>query len=160
MDNDHLKQRRNKSNLWFHRASIRNKYAYLAKLQNTCITMLNYLFGIEITSQMSWYLTETQLTHLSFRLRNLLLFTTVSMFSCCSKGGRAIADRDFFLLENQITTPKPFHAKILNYWDFLRRRKPPFYLSLNISSQASNPKVSHMHWNNAIRYFRAMPIKK
>ena len=104
---------------------------------------------------MSWYLTETQLTHLSFRLRNLLLFTTVSMFSCCSKGGRAIADRDFFLLENQITTPKPFHAKILNYWDFLRRRKPPFSLSLNTSSQASSPKVSDMHWNSDIRYFRA-----
>ena len=33
----------------------------------------NYLFGVEITSQRSWYLTETQLTHLSFRLRNLLL---------------------------------------------------------------------------------------
>ena len=42
-------------------------------------------------------------------------FTTVSIFSCCSKGGRAITDSDFFLLENQITTPKPFHAKILNY---------------------------------------------
>ena len=60
-----------------------------------------------------------------------------------------------FLLENQITTPKPFHAKILNYWDFLRRRTPPFYLSLYTSSQASSPKVSHMPWNNAIHYFRA-----
>ena len=77
-------------------------------------------------------------------------FTTVSMFSYCSKGGRAIADSDFFfLLENQITIPEPFHANILNYWDFFRRRTPPFYLSLDTSSQASSPKVSHMPWNNA-----------
>ena len=92
MDNDHLKQRRNKSYLWFHKASIRKKYAYFYFLQlksgrnswnglhmnttesSACITMQNYLFVAEITSQMSWYLNETQLTHLSFRLRNLLLF--------------------------------------------------------------------------------------
>ena len=98
MDNDHLKQRRNKSYLWFHRASIRNKYAYFYFLRlkssrnswnglhvnttvsSACITMYNYLFGLEITSQMSWYLTETQLTHLSFRLRNLLLF--LPSFQC------------------------------------------------------------------------------
>ena len=50
-----------------------------------------------------------------------------------------------FLLENQITTPKPFHAKILNYWDFLRRRKPPFYLSLYTGSQASRPVGLTLH---------------
>ena len=62
---------------------------------------------------MSLYLTETQLTHLSFRLRNLLLFTTVSMFSCCSKGGRAIADRDFFYLRTRSQHPSLFTLKYL-----------------------------------------------
>ena len=86
------------------------------------------LFGVKITSQTSWYLPETQLTQLSFRLRTLLLshhrFNVFLLFrrwlSHCRKWS--------LLLENQITTPKPYHAKILNYWDFLRSRKPPFFL--------------------------------
>ena len=70
----------------------------------------------------------------------------------------------FFLLENQITTPKPFHAKILNYWDFLRRRTPPFYLpcilvpKLRARRSHTCREIMHIHYFRTIFHYFGFEI--
>ena len=121
-NNDHLKQRRNISYLWFHRASIRHKYAYFYFLQLT--SGRNSWSGLHVNtteSSESWPCKTINLVSklnpkrhdiwlkLSlpiFRLdfETYCFFITVSMFSCCLKGGRAISVGHFFTWEPDLNT--------------------------------------------------------